>query len=371
MTTLHPLLTPIESADISSISKSQYIRNAGILLKMSGQSSLEYVLGHPAAMLQKIRTKYPNSQSSKAVVAAVKAIFKYTPELRTRFSNAFDAWHEASRTLDRSITARTATAEPTQREMNNWVPWPEVLEKQRGVAATAYGSNDHLVLSMYTLIEPARADYGAVKLYRSPPPASEVSANHMVLSDTGSYLVLAEYKTSKKYGSHRRDIPEELARVIDASVRAHPRAYLFVNASEQPYTTKNSFTKFVNRILERLFGRKITISLLRHAFISALDFNAKTPAELFHHARNMMHSIGQQQMYRRHIPGAPAQSTQSTQPTPRPAEPAPIESHAHVPAPAPTPPSPSPSKSKHARNRKTSRPSASSATRERYMYIDM
>jgi hypothetical protein len=297
---VHPWLDVISQADISQVSRETYIRNAGRVVALSN-ASLEQVIAYPKHVLKLIREKYPNAQSSKAMIASVKAIFKYNPDVKERFADAFEIWHEASKSLDKSITDRTATAEPTPRELRNWVPWTKIMEKQRELAQQSYGSTDHLALSMYTLIEPARADYGNVEIFAYVPDSDEAPASHMVLRKSGSYLILTDYKTSKKYGVHRRDLPDELTSVITTNLRRYPRDHLFVDVSGNPYI-KNSFTKYINRVLERLFGCRITVSLLRHSFISSLDFNEKTPGELFQHSRHMMHSIGQQQLYRRKIP---------------------------------------------------------------------
>ena len=42
---------------------------------------------------------------------------------------------------------------------------------------------------------------------------------------------------------------------------------------------KNTYTKWCNRVLERLFGRALTVSLIRHAYINTLDFNKLTIKE--------------------------------------------------------------------------------------------
>jgi hypothetical protein len=63
---------------------------------------------------------------------------------------------------------------------------------------------------------------------------------------------------------------------------------------------KNSFTKWTNRSLARIFeGKRVTVNTLRHSYISNLDFNAKTPGDLMRSAKMMGHSVNQQQLYRR------------------------------------------------------------------------
>jgi hypothetical protein len=48
--------------------------------------------------------------------------------------------------------------------------------------------------------------------------------------------------------------------------------------------------------------KKILIVSTHPACISATDFNASTPQELFDKAKSMTHSLGMQQMYRKRVP---------------------------------------------------------------------
>jgi integrase len=304
------MVDAIIAADISDATKSQYIRNLETIKALSGNRSFEEIVRHPNAMYQRIATRYPCAQTQKSFVSSVKALFKYNPALMHSNKENAERWHALFKLIDKSIMDRTASAQPTQRELLNWVQWPEVQARQQQLSGVAYGTVDHLLLSMYSLIEPLRADYGNVMLLTPSSPELQqqqqkpLTFNYIILSDVGgeSKLVLNTYKTVGKYGPFVRALPEEVVHIIRYSLRLLPRQYLFVDERGEPYTKKNSYTRFANRTLERLFGKKFTISLLRHSFISNINFNESTPKQLFDHARNMAHSIGMQQLYRRKVP---------------------------------------------------------------------
>lgn len=299
----HPWIRSIVAADISNASKEQYIRNAVKLKSMAKGRSFEDILSHPKAMFKRIEAEYSSHQTRKAMVSAIKAIVKYNPGLKEKYPSHVEKWSEWFRELDRMITARVATAEPTERELVNWVDWKEVLQKQHDMGSTEYASSAHLLLSMYSLIEPIRADYGNIRIIQEGRETPPTDANYISLSrySEKSKLVLHSYKTSRKYGVFERNLPDELVSIIITSLTREPRHYLFINDRSQPYDKKNSYTRFANRTFERIFGKKFTISLLRHSFVSNIDFNESTPAKLFQHSKNMMHSIGTQQMYRRKV----------------------------------------------------------------------
>lgn len=298
----HPWVRSIIDADISRATKEQYIRNVLTLQRISDGRSLEDIISHPKAMLKRIEKEYDSYQTQKSLVSTIKALVKYNPEIKDEYEAQIAKWSQKFRILDKAITDRVATAEPTQRELLNWVEWKDVLKKQHELGIADYGSIQHLLVSMYSLIEPIRADYGNVRIVRdSEQPIAD--SNYVLLSQMPgqSKLVLHNYKTSKKYGTFERVLPDQLVHIIQSSLAKEPRLYLFVNESGEPYLKKNSYTRFANRNFERLFQKKFTISLMRHSFVSSLDFNESTPAQLFQHSRNMMHSIGMQQLYRRKI----------------------------------------------------------------------
>jgi integrase len=298
----HPWVKSILAADVSKNTKEQYVRNSITLQRLAGGRTLETIISHPKSMLRRIDTAYESNQTRKSLMSTVKAYVKYNPELKETYAEAIEIWSDAFRVTDKAITERVATAQPTQRELMNWVEWGDVLKKQHELGFGEYASITHLLVSMYSLIEPIRADYGNIRIVREggEEPQSE---NYVLLSPMPgrSKLVLHSYKTSKRYGMFQRDLPAQLVNIIETSLKKFPRTFLFVDESGHPYTKRNSYTRFANRTFERLFGKKFTISLMRHSFVSNLDFNEATPAKLFQHSKNMMHSIGMQQMYRRKV----------------------------------------------------------------------
>lgn len=299
----HPWLQHIMEAELSPASKRQYVHSLQMLQSLMRGMSFQDILKSPEITLPRIKMQYTNPQTQKALISGIKAAFKHVPGLKDKFELAYNVWHEQAKELQKDILDRVATAVPTETEVEKWVVWPEILAKVHELAKTQYASLDHLVLAMYSLMEPMRADFGKVRILDSPPPPDDFEENHIVFTNPSmAHLIMKSYKTSAKYGEYRRMIPEELTRIIYASIMTTPRHYLFIDESGKPYDNKNSFGKFVNRTLAKIFGRSVTIRILRHSFISNIDFNTTTPAQLMEYSRNMLHSISQQQLYRRKVP---------------------------------------------------------------------
>lgn len=296
------------AAPISEQSKKCYLRNLRTLTtKVVPGHSIEEVIQHADTSIAQIQKKYENTQTRKAMAAAIKALFKHVPSLKTKFPTQADAWNAFHAAQDRIISTKVMNSEMSERERANWVEWADVIAKQRALARDAYGSDEHLLLSMYTLIEPLRQDFGNVAVIPAMPRnMSDLGeGNHIAIPEQGpGTLVLSKYKTQGAYGIYTRDIPAELADVIRASLRRKPRGWLFVGARGKPFPL-HTFTIYSNKLLQTIFGKKVTVTTLRHSFISNIDFNQSTPSQLMRTSRNMAHSLIQQQLYRRRPDVAP------------------------------------------------------------------
>lgn len=296
----------LQAEKLGESSKMQYLEKLATLKKIMGKP-LEYIVDNPRHVASVLKQRYTCPLTQRAFIAAIKAVFNHTDGMRVEKADQFQQFTEYQNDMSQAVHERYMAAEPSDKERQNWVTWNEVMLKERQLAMTEYGSPDHLLLAMYCLIEPMRQDYGSLRILVDREPPTGVTGNFLVIASDGSSgrLVLNTYKTAKSYGTYDRTLPIQLLSIIKASLVATPRAYLFVDDSGEPYRKKNSFTKFSNRTLKRLFGKSFTVSLMRHSHISNIDFNASTPGQLIEKSRNMAHSLTMQQLYRRHIDPLP------------------------------------------------------------------
>lgn len=279
-----------------------YISQIDILLEEL-KKPVEWLISHPDDVYKYMQAKNLSDSTIRNRVSAICSLLKHWKAAGDEFQKEKDQWAVYQKDLNKKNTERVLSGDPTEREIVNWIPWKKILAIESSLRRTEFGSLRHLVLAMYTHMEPMRGDFGHVKLYSSTPPEG-TPGNYLVLSREPhkTVLYLAEYKTSKRYGTYSRTLPESLVAVIRASLRDDPREYLFVSCDGKPYEKKNSFVKFANRMLYSIFGKHMSITLLRHAFISAIDFNASNAGDLMNVAKNMQHSIEMQQYYRRQVP---------------------------------------------------------------------
>lgn len=311
----------LQAEKLSESSKMQYLEKLATLKKIMGKP-LEYIVDNPRHVASVLKQRYACPLTQRAFIAAIKAVFNHTEGMKVSKADTYQQLTEYQNDMSQAVHERYMAAEPSDKERQNWVTWNDVMLKERHLAMTEYGSPDHLLLAMYCLIEPMRQDYGSLRILVDREPPTDVKGNFLVIAADGSSgrLVLNTYKTAKSYGTYERTLPIQLLSIIKASLVSTPRAHLFVDESGEPYRKKNSFTKFSNRTLKRLFGKNFTVSLMRHSHISNIDFNASTPGQLIEKSRNMAHSLTMQQLYRRHIDPLPPltvvkQSPMPAQPT--------------------------------------------------------
>lgn len=307
----HSLVDAIlDAPNLNETSKGQYLETIASVTRLLDKP-LDWVIDHPDETIAAVSEHYTNAMTRRSLMTGLKAVFRFNDPLMVTKKAAYDAFTECQTQASQEIDKRYLSAEPSERERRNWVPWDQVLAREAQLSATQFGSTDHLLLAMYCLIEPLRQDFGVLRVVLDHPPEDTGTGNHLVIARNASWgkLILNDYKTSKHYSTLQRDLPSNLLAVIKASLMAMPRRYLFVTTAGKPYEKANSFQQFSNRTLKRLFGKNVTVSTLRHSRISATDFNASTPGQLMAMASNMAHGLGMQQMYRRNVqplPSAPA-----------------------------------------------------------------
>lgn len=289
----------IMKATLSEITKQGYIERIRQLEKILDKP-LFTIIKDAAASIKRIQSVYKVNTSLKSYLSVILSLFRHVPGLKEQLAKPYEAWSEAFKAADKAVEDRYKQNAPTERQEQGYLPWAEIVAKH---ATLKKGTEDRLLLGMYTLIYPLRADFNKVRLYTVVPKAPE--ANYIHMRKASCKLSLSEYKTSTKHGVFEKELPTPLCQDIRDSLGSRPRDYLFVMTNGAPYDKSKSFIHYANRAFERIFDRPLTISLLRHSFISSLDFNTLTVAEKEAIAGEMLHTTRLQDQYRLIFAGSP------------------------------------------------------------------
>ena len=193
---------------------------------------------------------------------------------------------------------------------------PTVLQQAKGGSKLSFndivkkrdelptGSIERLLIAMYTMIPPCRADYFAMEVVRGE--AEPTAKNYLRIreeekSGTKMETVLRDFKTAKIFKEIRNELPVELVGEAEASLEMNPRGYLFVNANGKPHT-RNSFTLWARRVLSRVFGTDFTLVFFRHAFathyVMNVDLRTLTDAQIKDISDKLGHSTEMFRAYR-------------------------------------------------------------------------
>lgn len=292
----HDFLEPIMQAELSTVTKRLYLERIKYMMTHH-KVDVFTLLRNPQKYVAWILDHFDALATQKSYISAILAVFRHNEGLKQQEQKHYDAWYAAFQDIHTQIDDRYKRNEPSDRQAQGYVPFEEIIAKRDALET---GSYERLLLSMYTYIPPLRADLNRVRIYTQPHvPAVIKEDNYMILDEKQktAKLILKEFKTATSQSYYDKDLPSPLVTEILASVDRDPRDYLFQDRTGTPYRA-SSFNKWANRTLMRLFGRNLTISLIRHSFINTLDFNALTVYEKEMIAKDMTHTVGTQDRYR-------------------------------------------------------------------------
>lgn len=295
------LLSKIQkNAFLAEGTKKTYMFSLNMLMQhipKTKELTLHDVLMNPS-VYGKTVTSFENLNTQKTVITAILALLKYS-QIKSKHKSIFSQWYEVFKPIMRELKKRERNHVATERQESAILPWEDIVKLRDKTLEK--GSMEHLLLSMYTMIPPRRQlDYYKVRLYTSAKDTPDRRSSFIHLHHPkGSYMLITRFKTDKFYKPFYIKLPLELEAAIDASLAGLPRNYLFVGADNEPFHAPNTFTKFSNAILKRVFNNpNMTVNILRHA--SATYINQKpnvTYGERERHAYQMGHSINKQISY--------------------------------------------------------------------------
>ena len=282
---------------------------------------------------KKISEYADNTQKALySTIASVLSLFKDKPTYKKVYQHYHDKMMGKAKEMRETGGEKS---EKTEKEDANWIEWEEVqkiahsLKEEIGKFATAKHITpdqfqrllDFVVLSLYTNIQPRRNKdylnmYVVVDSKKTAATSLPTDKNYLVVSGKASNphpveFIFNSYKTAKKYGQQRIPIPNTaeapLGDAITTYLRQHPLVkgnkaktteYKFLVLPDgSPITAVNAIT----RILNRVFGKKIGSSMLRHIFLSS-KYDVK---EMEADAEAMGHSVSEQRNYLRGSGEAP------------------------------------------------------------------
>lgn len=228
---------------------------------------------------------------------------------KTKNKKLYDTYYALMMDKNKEIKEVEAKGEKTESQEKNWISWDEVTAKMKELEdkVKSFGKeiNAHqyevllqeVILALYYYKAPRRNEYQNMNIVKSDV-GLPVDKNYLDMDK--KQFVFNVYKTFKKEGQLKEDIPAELFSVIQYYLKYHPlikgkkivkttNVPFLVYHNGEPLTQVNAIT----RILNKTFGKKVGSSLLRHVYLSEKYGDVKK--EMEEDAKAMSHSVSTQQ----------------------------------------------------------------------------
>jgi len=244
-----------------------------------------------------------------AAIVSVLSLYKDKATYKSIYKHYYDLMMSKSKEVKEAETARAG--EKSEKQKENWSSWADVQKKDEELnkSAAEVMNKKHLtgpeaekilqsvVLSLYTKIQPRRnQDYLNMLVVKKW--ADNMPTDHNYLDLTNNQFIFNKYKTAKKYGVQKIAIPDDLLNILVSYLKHHPlwkeskgklAVPFLVGPGGVPITALNGIT----RILNKIFGKKIGSSMLRHIFLS--DKYSALKEDMEDDAEAMGHSVAEQQ----------------------------------------------------------------------------
>ena len=264
----------MSNREITQTSKDIYSKN---LIRLNDNEPIKNYnfLKKTDDILKKIEHLKPNSR--RTYLISIVSTLKSKPELQKIYKFYYDKMMELNKDLKVNNTK-------SESQKENWISQDEVLKiyneyeekyspllKLKKVNAKQWDDIlDFVVLSLYILNECRRnKDYQVMLVVKSNKdlPDDYKKYNYYLPSD--SKFCFFNYKTGHTYNLQEIPVNEKLQNILLQYLKLHPhrklrRYYLLVDYEGEPLEQVNDIT----RILNRIFKRKIGVSMLRNIYLT-------------------------------------------------------------------------------------------------------
>ena len=250
------------------------------------------------ALVDAASTLAPSTQKTR--ITGIVAAFKLCGALSAADSDG-DArafWDGLHKEHLQAAAQRAKSNVVTSTQVENMVTLGQILRAARSLSHDKLvQSQDKVLLTVAALVPAKRADWASLRVTRSPEDV-QPHENGIAVRSKRVVLVLNRYKTARAYGRHEEEIEGEAADVIRASLKAHPRAFLFTSPARPDGMSNDAFATYFSRTFEAHLRKRVTINLLRHIWVTQkVDPRRMTAGEIEELARKMLHGVDTQRLY--------------------------------------------------------------------------
>jgi integrase len=293
---------------LSESSISVYIRN---LKKLNDDKAFgDFSFLDDIEKIQERIAKYKETTKRNYLISIVSvlSLFLDNPQLKALHDKYYNLMMKKKEEIENADTG-----EMTQTQSDNWIDWDSVKKKWKELEEKVnsfYKKKTideaqynillaYALLSLYVLIPPRRnKDYQLMTVVDEFK--TDMDNQHNYLDLAKKRFIFNNYKTSKKYGRFDLPIPKNLMTALNKYLKHRESKFPVDDKNNKPLLIKADGTYLnksndITRLLNRIFGKFVGSSMLRHIFLSDkygdLFKDSKTDADA------MGHSLEQQRAY--------------------------------------------------------------------------
>lgn len=271
---------------------------------------IRHILTHPRKYSEMIEQFYTKDTTRKTALTTVLAVFKYS-DSKCEYDKHYKKWKQFHDKYKDLVAEAIESNEPSKSQKEKYISFETMQDGINKLAkddphSTKRKSLQFCLVNMYMYIRPKRADFGDIQVF-SQKNLKNTTDNYLVLPTKGPAYFMFNHRTKTPMKEPLIEpVDSKLKEIFQESIKKHPRDFLFVGQDNDKFKSPGSFSKFVIRTYETVFGKKVGVSMHRHIYTSEkIDFQ-KMPHKLRKEISSAMgHSIIQQDLY--HFASPPEQ----------------------------------------------------------------
>ena len=268
-------------------------------------------LSNPDDVVDKLKSnKYTSQRNSyNAIIVLLMAL-----NHDNKYDDLLEAYGKLRDTLNNKYVEDQQSGKISEKQKENFAELSEIqgmisqMEseiKSKGLKTQKKLSGKEkellMVYVIYSLLIrlPIRNDMAGMELitktqYNKLSEEQKKNTNYLVKEKASMFLVLNEYKTAKKYGEKKIDVPKDLEKIFRMYLKLTKKEageVLFVSSTGKPIS-RNAMSQLLLKTSKKYIGKGVSTTLMRKAVVSdKFGDMKKEQAEL---ADIMGHSVGVQ-----------------------------------------------------------------------------
>lgn len=278
------LIQKFRDKGLTENSIKMYVRN---LEKLNNNMPLKNFnfLKDVEGILEKL-TKYKDNTKRGFIISICSALS--TDKKTKAKQKLYDEYFKIMINMNKELKEKEKSNEMSETQKANWIEWSEVekifnelkekvskFQNSKEINQANYNTLLSLViLGLYFYSPPRRnLDYQKMMIIKNDEPDLPTTSNYLDMDN--KQFIFNVFKTIKKEGQQRQDIPEELMELIRLYLKFHP----LVKGKKLPktpvpflvYSDGSELNKInsITRILNKVFGKSVGSSMLRHSYLSS------------------------------------------------------------------------------------------------------